>query len=470
MAKKQQIILTHGAMAPTEQAIKDLKLGEVLVQHAADAKEAALHTILEEGNVEALVSFPSTAWVDQKIKDVNTAAGQLESTVSALQTQVDGIDAAYKAADAAMDAAYKAADTKIREDFAAADTVLEGQITALDARVEANEGAISGLQTTVSDMDAAYKAADTAIRGEFAAADTALEGRVDGKLAGKADKATVEALDGRVATNEGAIADLVAADTVLSAEIATKVSQEAYDKKVADIEKTIELLPTLDLKVVEVLPTEEEGINSKTLYLVKDKEDEGNLYTEYLYIDGKWENLGKHTVDLTDYYTSEQVDGFLAGKVDAVAGSRLMTDAEGQKLANIEAGAQVNVVDAVKVNGVEAVVEGKVASVEVEADDITLGTAITTDGTELKEDKSNLKYAATDKLSTVLQSIYTSIKAADAGGVKSVTAADNSVEVNSNDINNPTVKVKVNADPDNLLSVTDAGLFVAMYYDGDDAE
>ena len=231
MAKKQQIILTHGAMAPTEQAIKDLKLGEVLVQHAADAKDAALHTVLEEGNAEKLVSFPSKEWVDQKIKDVNTAAGQLESTVSALQTQVDGIDAAYKAADAAMDAAYKAADTKIREDFAAADTairgefaaadtVLEGQITALDARVEVNEGLISGLQTTVSEMDAAYKAADTKIREDFAAADTALEGRVDGKLATKADKTTVEALDGRVAVNEGAITDLKAADTAIRGEFA----------------------------------------------------------------------------------------------------------------------------------------------------------------------------------------------------------------------------------------------------------
>ena len=344
-----------------------------------------------------------------------------------------------------------------------------GELEAIKQAITALEGNVEAILGTLDTLTGVVEAQAESIT-KLEAADAELEGRVDGKLAGKADKATVEALDGRVATNEGAIADLVAADTVLSAEIATKVSQEAYDKKVADIEKTIELLPTLDLKVVEVLPTEEEGINSKTLYLVKDKEDEGNLYTEYLYIDGKWENLGKHTVDLTDYYTSEQVDGFLAGKVDAVAGSRLMTDAEGQKLANIEAGAQVNVVDAVKVNGVEAVVEGKVASVEVEADDITLGTAITTDGTELKEDKSNLKYAATDKLSTVLQSIYTSIKAADAGGVKSVTAADNSVEVNSNDINNPTVKVKVNADPDNLLSVTDAGLFVAMYYDGDDAE
>lgn len=146
------------------------------------------------------------------------------------------------------------------------------------------------------------------------------------------------------------------------------------------------------------------------------------------------------------------------------------TDAMKTKLDGIAEGAQVNVVESVKVNGVEATVTGKAAEVQIEADDIKLGTAITTDGAELKEDESNLKYSADAKLSVVLQSIYTSIKAADAGGVKSVTAEDASVEVNSNDINNPTIKVKVSADANNLLTVKDDGMFVAMYYDGDDAE
>lgn len=145
-------------------------------------------------------------------------------------------------------------------------------------------------------------------------------------------------------------------------------------------------------------------------------------------------------------------------------------DAYEEKLQNIEELAQVNVIEKVTVNGIEATITNKEAEVKVEADDIELGTAITTDGTELKDDNSNLKYAANNKLSTVLQSIYSSIRAADAGGVKSITSADASVEVNSNDINNPTVRVKVSAEENNLLSVKDDGLFVAMYYDGDDVE
>lgn len=337
-------------------------------------------------------------------------------------------------------------------------TALEGNVEAILATLETLTGVVEAQAESIAKLEAA----DTAIRGEFADADEALEGRVNAELAKKADKTDVQAVADRVTVIEGVIVDLVDADTVLAAEIATKVSQEDYNKKVADIEKTIELLPTLDLKVVEALPTEEEGINSRTLYLVKDKEDEGNLYTEYLYVDGKWENLGKQTIDLTDYYTKGQVDGFLAGKVDVVAGSRLMTDAEAKKLANIEDGAQVNVVDTVKVNGVEAVVENGVADVKVDATNIELGVELTADDQK--------KYEATDKLSTVLQGIQNSITQAAGGAYLGVTAGDG-VAVSDIVGNQQTVSVKLSTDSGNLLSFSeDKGLFAAMYYDGDDAE
>lgn len=337
-------------------------------------------------------------------------------------------------------------------------TALEGNVEAILATLETLTGVVEAQAESIAKLEAA----DEAIRGEFADADEALEGRVNAELAKKADKNDVQAVADRVTVNEGVIADLVDADTVLAAEIATKVSQEEYNKKVADIEKAIEVLPTLDLKVVEALPTEEEGINSRTLYLVKDKEDEGNLYTEYLYVDGKWENLGKQTIDLTDYYTKGQVDGFLAGKVDVVAGSRLMTDAEAKKLANIEDGAQVNVVDTVKVNGVEAVVENGVADVKVDGTNIELGVELTADGQK--------KYDTTDKLSAVLQGIQNSITQAAGGAYLGVKAGEG-VAVSDIVGNQQTVSVKLSTDSGNLLSFSeDKGLFAAMYYDGDDAE
>lgn len=60
-------------------------------------------------------------------------------------------------------------------------------------------------------------------------------------------------------------------------------------------------LDTVVAMVVTELPTTD--IKTNKIYLVKDNTTEGDLYQEYLYIDGKWEKIGTHKqeVDLTDY-------------------------------------------------------------------------------------------------------------------------------------------------------------------------
>ena len=60
-------------------------------------------------------------------------------------------------------------------------------------------------------------------------------------------------------------------------------------------------LDTVVAMVVTQLPTTD--IKTNKIYLVKDNTTEGDLYQEYLYIDGKWEKVGTHKyeVDLTDY-------------------------------------------------------------------------------------------------------------------------------------------------------------------------
>ena len=60
-------------------------------------------------------------------------------------------------------------------------------------------------------------------------------------------------------------------------------------------------LDTVVAMVVTQLPTTD--IKTNKIYLVKDNTTEGDLYQEYLYIDGKWEKIGTHKyeVDLTNY-------------------------------------------------------------------------------------------------------------------------------------------------------------------------
>lgn len=61
--------------------------------------------------------------------------------------------------------------------------------------------------------------------------------------------------------------------------------------------------------VVDALPTE--NIKSNKIYLVKNtaSEDTENIYTEYVYVNNKWEELGKYKpeVDLSEYIKSNEI-------------------------------------------------------------------------------------------------------------------------------------------------------------------
>ena len=96
-------------------------------------------------------------------------------------------------------------------------------------------------------------------------------------------------------------------------------------------------------KVVSALPTS--GIDATKIYLVKDSSVDGNLYSEYMYVDSKWEKLGsfRSSVDLEPYAKTDYVNTKLSTKVDKESGKGLSTNdfttAEKNKLANISAGA-----------------------------------------------------------------------------------------------------------------------------------
>lgn len=243
----------------------------------------------------------------------------------------------------------------------------------------------------------------------------------------------LDALRDAILKLNGDVEDILAtlqALTTLAEKNKTDIATNAAE--IADLKDKVDLLPTFDVKVVTELPSDEEA-KEKVLYLKKDSEDEGNLYTEYIYVEGKWENLGQQKVDLKDYYTKSEVDTALAGKIDAV-----------------------------KVNGIDATVTEGVAEVTVNATDVKLGVAITADGQEV--------YTSDKKLSEVLQGIQDSISVAVSGGLTGIVPG-NGIEVSEVAGNKQTVSVKVSAADGNLLLMNeDGGLYAAMYYEGDDIE
>ena len=81
----------------------------------------------------------------------------------------------------------------------------------------------------------------------------------------------------------------------------------------AALRSEITAIPKFKIEVVESLPVD--NISVSTVYLVKDKSSVGDLYTEYIYVNGAWENLGKQTVDLSSYSTTEQMNAAISAAI-----------------------------------------------------------------------------------------------------------------------------------------------------------
>lgn len=84
-------------------------------------------------------------------------------------------------------------------------------------------------------------------------------------------------------------------------EIPTKLSQLNNDKNFkteAEIQELINNSTKLKKEVVTSLPTTGK---EDVIYLLKNKNDTNNYYTEYMWISGKWEIIGDTKVDLSEY-------------------------------------------------------------------------------------------------------------------------------------------------------------------------
>ena len=91
---------------------------------------------------------------------------------------------------------------------------------------------------------------------------------------------------------------------------------ETYTKE--EVNELIEVLPKFEIKIVEELPTKD--ISGTTIYLLRNTDSEGNnFFDEYIYINNRWELIGTTKIDLSDYYTSVEVDSLLDEKQDILS-------------------------------------------------------------------------------------------------------------------------------------------------------
>lgn len=164
---------------------------------------------------------------------------------------------------------------------------------------------------------------------------TALENKVD-KIDGRglseqnftyAEKTKLAGLENyddtsiqsRISANENAITTLNG-DTSVSGSV---------DKKIAD---AIAGITQIDFKIVSELPST--GIKG-TIYLIRGTgTGTTQQYDEYIWLDNKWEQLGKSTieVDLSDVYSKSEVNALVSVKNDKITitddSSTALTDAD----------------------------------------------------------------------------------------------------------------------------------------------
>lgn len=114
---------------------------------------------------------------------------------------------------------------------------------------------------------------------------------------------------------------------------------ETYNR--TEIDNKISVIPKFDIKVVDSLPTE--NIEDATLYLVKSGEESNNLYTEYIYADGKWEQLGTQKLDLSIFYNKDEINSLIKKRDEKIENleqenqtQQEKIDANGEKVSELD--------------------------------------------------------------------------------------------------------------------------------------
>jgi hypothetical protein len=88
-----------------------------------------------------------------------------------------------------------------------------------------------------------------------------------------------------------------------------KAIETAVRESTLYTDKAIGELAQFNITIVESLPIE--NIKTHTIYFVPATLNGDDGYYEYMYIDSKWELIGNTRIDLSDYYTKQEVEKYI---------------------------------------------------------------------------------------------------------------------------------------------------------------
>lgn len=149
---------------------------------------------------------------------------------------------------------------------------------------------------------------------------------VDGKLAGYYTKSEVEGLvngvdgkfDGYYTKDE--VDGLVDGVEAIFGDYYKKTETMSTEEINTAISTAVGNADHLKREIVTALP-DVSAADEHTIYMIKDSSlTSGDVYKEYMLINGAFEQIGDSTVDLTDYYTKEQTNAEIKKVDDKFAG------------------------------------------------------------------------------------------------------------------------------------------------------
>ena len=310
MAKKQQIILTHGTGVPTYDKSKFAK-GELLVRHASDEKDAALYTA-NDGE-SAFIAFPSKAYVDDQITKVDA---------SGIGAKIDALDSAYKAAD-------KAINDKIGDGFDSNNTVAKAISAETTARENADNAINAKFGTGIGtgENEKTVAAAIAAEKERAEGVEAGLQAAVNLKVAQADYDVKVGEIESDIDALQNVLEGYSGKGSVKIA-VDSKVAQADYDTKVGEIDDDINAINTAISKLNETYATDDELAGVKTELEDKIKEatttltvvPEPDFGIKVVKTTDSTDKHANYALDLVDVAKDSDVTA-LSGKVNTLIGS-----------------------------------------------------------------------------------------------------------------------------------------------------